>query len=85
MADEHKSDLADGLEPALPSTPPPEPKNVKAAILANPWPFVALLLGGGALFALIAIFAPEEVRTALFGAHGLLFTLIGLWMRSPKD
>jgi hypothetical protein len=47
------------------------------------WPVVTLLSVGAAIFAAIAIFAPPDVRAALFGAHGLLFTLIALFMQSP--
>lgn len=49
------------------------------------WPVVTLLLGGGAVFAAIAIFAPEGVRELLFGAHGLVATLIGVYLRSPRE
>jgi hypothetical protein len=49
------------------------------------WPLVALLLGGGVLFALIAIFAPPDVRELLFGANGLAMAVIGYLMRSPRE
>lgn len=47
------------------------------------WPVVALFVAGLTAFVLIAIFAPPEVRTALFGAHGLLFTILGWLSSSP--
>lgn len=47
------------------------------------WPVVALFAIAGATFAAIAIFAPPETRTALFGANGLIATAIALWMESP--
>lgn len=47
------------------------------------WQVVALFLGGGAIFAVIAIFAPEDTRMALFGANGLFCTFLAWLMRSP--
>jgi len=47
------------------------------------WPVVALFTSGLAAFVIIALWAPPEVRTALFGAHGLLFTIIAWLMSSP--
>lgn len=55
-------------------------EKVKAALT---WPVVTLLSVGAVLFAAIAIFAPPDVRAALFGAHGLLFTLLALFMSPP--
>lgn len=49
------------------------------------WQAVALVLGGGAVFACVAIFAPPDVRTVLFGAHGLIATLIGIALRGKGD
>ncbi|WP_157069535.1 hypothetical protein [Sandaracinus amylolyticus] len=46
------------------------------------WQAVTLVLGGGVLFTLIAIFAPPESRTLLLGANGLIATLIGIALRS---
>lgn len=52
----------------------------------SPWPFVTLILGGGAIFAAIVIFTPEgPAKTALLGAEGLLFTLVAWLARSPRD
>lgn len=42
------------------------------------WQAVALILGGGVLFTLIAIFAPPDVKQWLLGANGLVFTVLGL-------
>lgn len=49
------------------------------------WPMVALLIGGGVVFALTAVFAPPDVREVLFGANGLLSTVIAYWLRSPRE
>lgn len=50
------------------------------------WQAVVLILGGALIFALIAIFAPPDVRPYLFGVHGLLSTMLGLasdWRKRP--
>lgn len=49
------------------------------------WQIVVLLLGGGGLFALIAIFAPPDVRTVLFGTHGFIMTVLGWLIASPLE
>lgn len=51
------------------------------------WQAVAVILGGGAIFTVIAIFAPPDARTLLLGANGLVCTLIGLAndLRKPTD
>lgn len=49
------------------------------------WPLVALLVGGGAIFAVIAILAPPDARELLFGANGLAMAVIGYLMRSPRQ
>lgn len=45
------------------------------------WPVVALLLGGGAIFGAIVIFAPEDTRTLLIGANGLVWTIVAALLR----
>jgi len=47
------------------------------------WQWVALLLGGGALFTLIAIFAPANVQNWLLGGNGLLMTFVAYHLPSP--
>jgi len=49
----------------------------------GPWPIVVLIAIGAIVFTLISIFAPPGVREALFGANGLVMTLVGLMLRSP--
>jgi hypothetical protein len=49
------------------------------------WPLVALVAIGAICFTLIALFAPADVRTALFGANGLIMALIAATLRSPLD
>lgn len=49
------------------------------------WPVVTLLLGGGVIFGAIVIFAPPESRELLLGAHGLIATLIALYLRTRDD
>lgn len=60
-------------------------RKLDALRAALTWPVVALLLGGGVVFALVAIFAPEGARELLFGAHGLIATLVALYLRSPRE
>lgn len=48
------------------------------------WKAVVLVLGGGAMFTLIALFAPPDTQVLLLGANGLISTIIGLaldWRR----
>lgn len=47
------------------------------------WPVVVLFVSGLTAFVLITLYAPADVRTALFGAHGLLFTIIALMQDPP--
>ena len=69
------------------ATPPPAPaqrKSLRDLLLSGgPWPLVALLVAGAASFTSIALWAPEDVRMGLFGAHGVLFTLLAWLARSP--
>ncbi len=52
----------------------------------GPWPIALVLIFGLIAFVLIALFAPPDTQTALFGAHGLLFTIIGMFVRlAPPD
>lgn len=46
---------------------------------------VALLIAGGLIFALITLYAPPEVREWLYGANGLIATIVALLLRSPQD
>lgn len=58
-------------------------KLVKA--LKDNWPaafVIAVLIAG---FVATAIFASSEVQGWLFGAEGLVATLFGIWMQSPRD
>ena len=76
--------MSDPTPPQAPAPDSSEKKSLKDAILANPWPFVALVSAGGGTFAAIAIWAPADVRTALFGAHGALFTFLAWILDPPK-
>jgi membrane associated rhomboid family serine protease len=49
------------------------------------WPFVALIIGGGLIFAAIVFWAPADSRELLLGANGLLATIAGYVLRSPRD
>lgn len=49
----------------------------------GPWPMIALIAIGAAVFVLISIFAPDNVRTMLFGAHGFVMTVLAILVRSP--
>lgn len=53
--------------------------------LKDNWPAAAVLIAGGIIFLLIALFAPPDVREWLWGANGLLCTVIALFQRSPGD
>lgn len=73
-------------------TPPPLPpkKNflaqLREALLADgPWPVVVLVLAGLFVFLAIVLWAPADARPLLFGAHGLVFTLLGWLMSSPLE
>jgi len=71
-----EANLADALEPA---------ELKKPAWERIPWTIVALILGGLAAFVAITICAPPAAQTLLFGANGLVCTLVGIYLRSPKD
>lgn len=49
------------------------------------WPLVALLLGGAAAFVAIVVLAPPETQVLLFGANGLVMSIVAYVMRSPRD
>ena len=40
------------------------------------WPIAAVLIAGGVCFTLIAIYAEGETRDALFGANGLVMSIV---------
>lgn len=45
------------------------------------WQMVAVLIAGGVMFIAIAIWAPSDTRQWLFGANGLLWTLVTAFIR----
>lgn len=47
------------------------------------WPVVAVLLGGLATFTAISIWGPPEAKAWLYGAHGLLWTVIAWHLPAP--
>jgi hypothetical protein len=46
---------------------------------------VTLLLGGLAAFVAIALFAPVDSREMLFGANGLVMSVVAHWLRNPRE
>lgn len=49
------------------------------------WPTVVLVLAGGAMFLAIVYTAPPDGRELLLGGSGLIATLVGIWIRSPRE
>lgn len=47
------------------------------------WQMAAVIISGGVCFMCIAIFASPETHTLLFGANGLLWTVVSYFLRSP--
>lgn len=45
------------------------------------WPVAAILIAGAVCFTLIALYAEGETRDALFGANGLLWTIVTVFIR----
>lgn len=45
------------------------------------WQMAVVLIAGGAFFTAIMLFAPESSREWLFGANGLLWSLVGYRLR----
>lgn len=48
------------------------------------WPFATLVIAGGLTFTAIVFYAPPEARELLLGANGLLATIVGYVLRSPR-
>jgi hypothetical protein len=48
------------------------------------WPAVALVLAGGLAFLPMYTGSPDA-RQLLLGGNGLIATLTGIWVRSPRD
>ena len=46
---------------------------------------VVLVLVGGLAFFAIVFYAPPDARELPLGGNGLLATLVGIWIRSPRD
>lgn len=73
----------------VPSVPPkpvpkPVPKSFREMILSGgPWPITVLAVTGSLTFGAIALWAPADVRMALFGAHGILFSFLSWLTGSP--
>jgi membrane associated rhomboid family serine protease len=59
-------------------------KRLEALSRAFTWPFVALLIAGGAMFTAIVFYAPADSRELLLGANGLVATIVGYVLRSPR-
>lgn len=49
------------------------------------WPIAAVLIAGAVCFAAIVMFAPPETQTLLFGANGLVWSIVAAYLRSPRD
>lgn len=55
------------------------------AALKDNWSAALVVFAGLVAFVLIAIFAPADTQHALFGVDGLICTLVGIFVRSPRD
>jgi hypothetical protein len=49
------------------------------------WPIAAVLVVGALCFTAISLWAPPGVREVFYGGNGLLWTIVGILMRSPRD
>lgn len=81
--------MADPTPPQTnPPAPPPlldgKPPTLRQRLsAAGPWPLTVLAVAGLGSFTAIALWAPEDMRTAILGAHGLVFTIVAGLMPSP--
>jgi hypothetical protein len=49
------------------------------------WPFVALVAIGAAVFIVVALWAPPDVKQWILGPTGLLAAIVGYYLESPRS